>query len=197
MDQAIHNHINPTKSITNKQQDRQLYYLLSSNYFNQNLYGPLQRVDITNNSIIKSILDLDSSYKFYKWIKFNGIRYLIGDMICYENLTVPKFGQILHLIVKSTNLIFYLDKFETIGYVSYFRSYHLNFLNNSTNFAIHLKDLLNIYPIDLYNLSGKSYVCLKLKNLLTFLRSRCLNSSINNLFDYSKFRLNLISKNQK
>ena len=51
-DHAIHNHINPTKSIVTKHQDSQLYYLMSGNYFNSNTLGPLHNLNLRFNSLL-------------------------------------------------------------------------------------------------------------------------------------------------
>jgi len=125
-DHAINNHINPTKSIVTKHQDCQLYYLMSANYFNKNTLGPFQNIDLTYNAMIRSSVQARPNYSFVKWASFNGIKYQLGDIICYDSTQAqPKFGQISSLIGDEFNLIFYLEKFLTESYISCMRAFYL------------------------------------------------------------------------
>jgi len=162
-DHANNNHINPTKSIVTRHQDAQLYYLMSANYFNLNTLGPHHNVELTLNAMIRSTVTDNPNYSFVKWAEFNGIKYQLGDIICYDNTNEkePKFGQISALIGDEYNLIFYLAKFQTMAYVSHMRAYHLNTIENSMHLSINLKDLANKFPNDLYEFGNIFYLSLK------------------------------------
>lgn len=111
--------------------------------------------------VAKSVLIPLAKPSFVKWAKFDGIKYQLGDILCYENNQEPKFGQISALIGDESNLIFYLERFQTISYVSYMRAYNLKSIENSMHIGINLKDLSNKFPIDLYELDNLFYISLK------------------------------------
>ena len=92
---------------------------------------------------------------------FNGLKYQIGDMQCFQNISGPKFGRIIHLIATKSSLIFYLEQFRTIRFVSHLRAYHLEAVQNSVNVHINLNELDNINSIDLYLIEKDLYVSLK------------------------------------
>ena len=155
-DNAIHNHINLTKSLAYKHQDLQLYYLISPNYYTSMTIGTKELISPENFNILTELLP-ELTLNFHKWAIYNNILYTLGDMICYEiNTIFPIFGQIKHLIVSNDKIIFILNVFDTIEYLSYLRCYLIKENENASCKIIHLDKIENKLPFDLYCLNGDS-----------------------------------------
>lgn len=82
--------------------------LAATNYFSRNEIGPIEKIDINNSHIIRSLID-KRDLKFYKWLVFDGIKYVLNDMMI---ISINEFGKIKHLILDENNeLIFFLKYF--------------------------------------------------------------------------------------
>lgn len=159
-DRAIHNHVNLTKSLATKHQDLQVYNLSAANYFNSNIFGSFELVNLDAVQVIKQIIGSDN-IQFYKWVKFENIEYHINDIVCYENLTVPKFGKIKHLITLNHELKFFLEPYMTIEYLIQYQSYSIQETINTINPIICLKNLKNKFPTNIYSVHNLELISLK------------------------------------
>jgi len=167
----IHNHKNFTKSLVEKHQHLQLFHLLSPNYFYTDILGSREvNIDPSHSDLISNLIydydiglvsnfDLKRDLTYFKWVQFDMFEYNLGDMICYNNTEMPKFGKIIHLVVAQTNLIFILEPFITETYRKYQMAYLLKQNHNHFNLiAQPLKSLRYKNPMDLYKLPNNELI---------------------------------------
>ena len=121
--------------------------------------GLLKKIDINNSHIIRSLID-KRDLNFYKWLVFDGIKYVLNDMMI---ISINEFGKIKHLILEKNNeLIFFFDIYFVEKYEYEMRAYKVKEKLNSLNKIINGKDLKNLFPVDLYELeSGSNFISLK------------------------------------
>lgn len=148
-----HNHLNLTKSLTDRHQKLQLFHLLSNAYLKKIEMGTQDKVSSILHDIIRTRLNSEN-LDFFKYISYYGVEYHIDDVINYGFLDdVPLFGKIKAIILNDKKISLYLDSFETLEFNNSINGY---ILQDSDDLSpiISLESIKNIFPLDLYNYEG-------------------------------------------
>lgn len=148
---ATHNHVNVTKSLSHRHQNMQVYHLSSPYYYPPDLITGTEdkKIEKDNKDVILQWLNKNADeVSFYNWVIKTGIKYHLGDTILISNVNSPIFGLINALIVgNDDSLYFCLTYLKTIKYESHL----LGFIIEDTeqrDIISKYENLISIYPID-------------------------------------------------
>ncbi|CAF0824860.1 unnamed protein product [Brachionus calyciflorus] len=156
VNKSVHNKNNIFKSLAERHQLLQNYFLSSNNLFKELDFQLL--VNPNTNRIQKfiEIYNLENP-EILKWLDYGGIEYRDGDLlrIKYEN-DLPKFAQIQTIVLHRNSFFFELKFFKTVEYLSFLLAYEL--VDENRIELINYNDILCKFPMDLLLKKGRLFV---------------------------------------
>ncbi len=147
---VTHNSKNVTKSLVERNQENQLYFLESCSYIKHTKYGATsinEEIKIKANTFFKN-----NSHSFHRSVEFKGISYSLKDIVVISKRNnMPEFG-IINAIINPCDKspYFLVKKIETLSYISHFTGYLVLTDNDDVEEFINLEKIFHPFPLDLY-----------------------------------------------